>query len=649
MDTDLFRFPDQFIDQYQEREALGDHPLFQSFSGLGYVVFKRTYARPILDEDGELVRTEEWFETVRRVVEGAQAIGAELSYDEATKLYDHIWNLRAFPSGRGLWQLGTENNWRLGGDSLVNCWFVNLTTPEDVAWMFERLMLGGGVGFSVENSAAFGEIKQGQVIREETNDADFIVPDKREGWAELLLRTLRAYLEGQSFTYSTLLVRPEGAPIKTFGGVASGPGILVDGIRDICKVLDAAVGRTLTQVELLDIANIVGRIVVSGNVRRSAQIALGYPDEEYLTAKNWKSGNIPAHRAMSNNSVAVTKFDQIPEAFWNNYDGSGEPYGIVDLWTSQKYGRIPEMLWDNTIQGVNPCAEIPLAHRESCNLAEIVLPRIRTIEELHELAVILYKVQKAIAALPYLDEESNRITHENFRLGLGVTGVMQASTEQFSWLASTYMVLRHFDIGWSAVRGWPESVRLTTVKPSGTLSLLAGVTPGAHPGFARYHVRRIRISTNDPVFEWCKRQGLPWEFVRDFDGNEDSRTAVIEFPASFPSGTALADQLTAVDQLNVVKRLQREWADNAVSVTVYYRKEELEDIKTWLKTNWGKFKTVSFLLHQEHGFDQAPLEEISADEYHKRLRKVALTTTYRIDGLSEIYAEACDTGVCPVR
>lgn len=649
MDKDTFSLPEAFVEQYREREALGDHPLFQSFNGLGYVVYKRTYARPVYNDQGEVERTEEWYETVRRVVEGAQNIGADLTYDEVTKLYDHIWNLRAFPSGRGLWQLGTENNFRLGGDSLVNCWFVNLRTPEDLGWMFERLMLGGGVGFSIREPEAFGVIKEATVTRQETNDADFIVPDKREGWAELLIRVLRAYQEGRDFSYSTVLVRPEGAPIRTFGGTASGPGILVEGIRDITRILDRAAGRTLTEVELLDIANIVGRIVVSGNVRRSAQIALGSPTTDYLSAKNWADGNVPAYRAMSNNSIVANKFDDIPEELWDNYNGSGEPYGIVNINASKMLGRSGQMLPDESIEGVNPCAEIPLAHRESCNLAEIVLPRVRSLEEMHELAIILYKVQKAVAALPYLDTESDRITNRNMRLGLGVTGVMQASNEQFGWLSSTYRVLRHYDIGWSAVHGYPESVRLTTIKPSGTLSLLAGVTPGAHAGFSRYHIRRVRIATNDPVFQWCKDQGIPWEFVRDFDGNEDSRTAVVEFPATFPPGTVLAADLTAVDQMNIVKRLQREWADNAVSVTVYFEQHELPEIKEWLKENWGQFKTMSFLPKVDHGFDQAPLEEITHSEYDSRLTKIALSTKYQIRGISTMDDEECATGACPVR
>ena len=645
------KLDDDFVAAYAQKEADGHNPLLRSFNGLGFVVYKRTYARPIYDEQGDLIRTEDWWETVRRVVEGASSIGAGLSQAEAERLYDYIWNLKGFPGGRMLWQLGTDNNSRLGGDSLVNCWFVRLETPADLGWMFERLMLGGGVGFSVTNPSRFGLIQQGRVRHfAEAKDSDFIVPDKREGWAGLLQRVIHAYQAGEELSYSTLLVRPEGTPIKTFGGVASGPGILVEGIENICKILDGAVGRKLTSVELLDIANVIGSIVVSGNVRRSAQIALGSPEDiQYLQAKRWDLGGIPSYRAMSNNSVYVNSMGELPEEFWEGYEGNGEPYGIVNVGAARMFGRTYERKLDKTIEGFNPCAEIGLAHRESCNLAEIALPNIESKEELDDVARLLYKVQKAVAALPYLDAESSRVTSQNMRLGLGVTGVAQVSPTKRAWLYGAYHKLERFDRDWSAEKGWPVSVRLTTVKPSGTLSLLAGVSPGAHPGFSRYHVRRVRMATNDPVFKWCQDQGLAWEFVRDFDGNQDARTAVVEFPCEFSEGTLFAADTSAIEQMEVVKDLQFMWADNAVSVTVYYRKEELDDIKHWLNANWGEFKSMSFLLHQDHGFDQAPLEEITQEEYEERLEEIDYSHFHIHGGPADLLDADCATGACPVR
>lgn len=646
-----FKLSDDFVAAYQEREQNGDNPLLESFNGLGFVVYKRTYARPIYSPEGNVVRTEDWFETVRRVVEGAVSIGSGLTEPEAERLFDHIWNLRGFPGGRMLWQLGTENNARLGGDSLVNCWFVRLETAEDLGWMFERLMLGGGVGFSITNPSRFGQLNSAVVSHlPEAKDADFIVPDKREGWAELLQRTISAYQKGEDFTYSTVLIRPEGAPIKTFGGVASGPGILVEGIQNICDILDKAVGRELTSVELLDIANVVGSIVVSGNVRRSAQIALGSAyDKDYLAAKRWDLGGIPSYRAMSNNSVYVASMEDLPAEFWEGYKGNGEPYGIVNIAAAQDYGRVGERKADLSIEGFNPCAEIGLAHRESCNLSEIALPNVDSEEQLRDIAKLLYKVQKAVAALPYLDPESDAITSKNMRLGLGVTGIAQAGFDRIGWLDETYRELERFDAVWSDQMGYPESVRLTTVKPSGTLSLLAGVTPGAHPGFSQYHIRRVRMATNDPVFKWCQDQGLNWEFVRDFEGNQDARTGIVEFPCEFPQGTLLAEYTSAISQMEMVKLMQQVWADNAVSVTVYYDMDELIEVMDWLKNNWGEFKSMSFLLRQNHGFEQAPLEEITKEQYDQLLAGIDYSHFHIHGGPADLEDADCVSGACPVR
>ena len=424
----------------------------------------------------------------------------------------------------------------------------------------------------------------------------------------------------------------------------------MEGVERIVGILDGAVGRNLTSVETLDIANAIGAIVVSGNVRRSAQIALGKAwDEDYLQAKRWDLGTIPAWRAMSNNTVYLDHPDDLGPTFWRGYLGDGEPYGLYNLQASRAYGRTGEEAFDSTIEGVNPCGEIPLGHHESCNLAELVLPRFEDEGEMKDAAILLYKVQKAIAALPFSDEKTNEIAHSNMRLGLGVTGVAQAM-ERLPWLDRTYDYIKTYDAFWSGRRDMPESVRLTTVKPSGTLSLLAGVTPGAHPGFSRFHVRRIRMSTNDPVFAYAQKTGYPWEFVEDFEGNQDSRTAVVEFPCEFPEGTVLAEDLNAVQQLELQAVLQKTWADNAVSITIYYEREELEDIKAYLHSHWSDMKGVSFLLKTDHGFAQAPLEALTRDDYEVRAVGVH-GHSYRVSsGLSDLLdGEECADGACPIR
>ena len=620
------------------------------FDGLGYIVYKRSYARLLEDKEHT---TEEWWQTLRRVVNGAEAIGAGLTEAESERLFDYMFNLKASVGGRMLWQLGTANNERLGGDSLVNCWYVDLTKPEDFSWMFERLMLGGGVGFSVTDPSALGTVRQGTVQHINEPDADFIVPDKREGWAQAVLLALRTYLGGKAastyLSYNTSLVRPAGAAIRTFGGKASGPGILVEGVEKITAVLNGAVGRNLTSVEVLDIANIIGSVVVAGNVRRSAEIALGRPDDvNYLNAKRWDLGTIPMHRSMSNNSVVVDAINELPEEFWEGYSGNGEPYGMFNLTASRMFGRVPEILPDQSIVGTNPCAEIGLANRESCNLSEVFLPNVTSEEELVDITRLIYKVQKAIAAMPYLDRESDEITSQNMRLGLGVTGIAQAQ-DKLGWLGTTYTALRSFDRIWSAANGWPESVRLTTVKPSGTLSLLAGVTPGVHPGFSQYHIRRVRMSVGAPLLQYCSDLGYTVEWVRNLDGSRSDTTKLVEFPCQFPQDTMLAEDVSAVQQMELQQTLQEQWADNSVSVTIYIKPGELGEVRSYLESHWRTMKSVSFLLHTTHGFDQAPLEAINKEDYTRMVEGLVTSTEGPQGGMSELLDDECLSGACPIR
>jgi len=304
-------FTADFINSYNSRTAPW------GFGGLGEVVYLRTYSRKIEGTD----RSETWVETIKRIIDGAIEIGVPFSQEEAETLFDHMFNLRCSVSGRALWQLGTPLVKKFSGTSLNNCFFTNIEKIEDFELLFDYLMLGGGVGFSVERSKIHDlpKVKKVDFISaEKTNDADFIVPDSRQGWRELLHKVLESYfVTGKSFTYSTLLIREFGTPLKTFGGTASGSGALVDGISDICKVLDQRVGKKLRSVDVLDICNIIGRIVVSGSSRRSAQIAIGDPDDMlFIRAKNWGSGNVPAWRANSNNSIYADSYDEIVPEFW---------------------------------------------------------------------------------------------------------------------------------------------------------------------------------------------------------------------------------------------------------------------------------------------------------------------------------------------
>jgi len=618
---------------------------------VGYPVFKRTYARAVEN------RTEEWPETVERVVKACnEQLGCGFSDVEKDELRHIMMSLKGTVAGRFLWQLGTETVDRLGLPSLQNCAFVVVDKPiRPFTWAFEMLMLGSGVGFNIQRENV-GELPNPMtnvtITRLDKNDADFIVPDSREGWVELLRRVLEAsFVTGKGFTFATHLIRSKGSPIKGFGGTASGPEDLVWGMMEINKLLNAKEGAALTPVDCLDIMNIIGRIVVAGNVRRSAQIAIGDPDDvEYLSAKRWDLGNIPNWRAMSNNSVVCGNIDNLHESFWDGYNGNGEPYGIINLDATRRMGRTGETQYpDPEVRGFNPCAEQGLANFETCCLAEIYLPNIESYEELKKVARYLYRINKHSLAIKCAVKETEHIVHRNMRMGIGVTGYLQATEEQRTWLDMCYVYLREYDNEYSKLAGFPRSIKLTTVKPSGTLSLLAGVTPGAHPAYSQFYIRRIRMASGSPLVRAAKDSGYPVEFVRNFDGTEDHSTEVVSFPCKFPQGTTLAKDMTAIDQLEVIKRLQREWSDNAVSVTIYYRLHELENIKLWLKGNLHMVKSVSFLLHNEHGFDQAPLEEITEEKYLEMSSMVKPLVSIDGIGFDDVDIADCDTGACPVR
>lgn len=776
---------EEFLSKYKNKQP------DWGYNGLGYFVFKRTYSRKL--DNGE---TEEWWQTVTRCIDGAQKIGAGYSKEEAEKLFDHVFNLRCNFGGRSLWQLGTSTIDRFGANGLINCFYLSIKEPEDFCFLFENLMLGCGVGFSIrrEHVHELPKVKENIEVKHEcSKDADFIVPDSRQGWVELLRKALNSYLgQGSSFTYSTILVRGYGEPIKGFGGTASGPQILINGIAKICELLKQRQGKKLRSVDVLDICNIIGSVVVAGNVRRSSEIALGDADDYlFMRAKRWDLGNIPNWRSMSNNTIVADDFSYLSDGIWEGYCGNGEPYGLFNLPLSQKYGRLGEKIEDHC-EGTNPCTrgdtlvltktgekpiselvgqqvevwngyewstvepkitghnqkmikvtlsdgnflvcteyhkwlvsvdeykevaasqaepyfkvqtkhlkigeiiwqpghkwwnplkvtgleyvgidenvycfdepkrhfgcfnriitgqcgEISLESGESCNLAELYLNKIESQEQLIECAKLLYKTQKAIAAMPYLHKKTNDVVHRNMRLGLGVTGVCQ-SFHKLDWLDVCYKELRKFDEIWSKERNWPKSIKLTTIKPSGSLSLLSGATPGVHPAYAKYYIRRVRISASDKLVDICRNMGYYVEFVKNFDDTNDHSTVVVEFPCTAGEEAVLAKSMTAVDQLELVKKMQTVWSDNAVSVTAYYKPEELPHIKDWLNKNYkDNIKSVSFLLHSEHGFKQAPYEEISKERYEKLIAKVKPLKTFVAIGDEMLNVEECAGGACPIR
>ena len=391
-------------------------------------------------------------------------------------------------------------------------------------------------------------------------------------------------------------------------------------------------------------------------VLRSAQIALGsLDDQDFLRAKRWDLGPVPNWRAYSNNSVICSNVEDAlsNSDFWGTYE-AGEPMGLVNLEAMRTYGRAGDTRYpDPRVEGCNPCAEQGLANTEVCCLSELILPRIQSKAELLECARLVYIACKRSLTLPCPESaETQAIVRTNMRIGIGITGYMQATEEQKSWLPECYEYVRAVDEEYSRAHGLPPSVKLTTVKPSGTLSLLADVTPGCHPAYSQFYIRRVRIAGDSPLLKLLERHGYGAEPTVRFDGTKDYNTWVVSFPCRVPEGTVLAEQCSAIQQLEVVRRLQRDWSDNSVSVTVTYRKDELPAIKKWLQEHYELTKSVSFLLYSGHGFVQAPLEPISEAEYEAlvaRCTPLDTSEAVRNAAADENESLECAGGACPAK
>ena len=337
------------------------------WSSVGYLTFKRTYARR-LNEADQNSNTEEYSDTINRVIKAAQTqLNCGFTKQEESRLRKYMTQLKGTVAGRFLWQMGTPTVERLGLASLQNCAAVVVDAPvEPFTWTMDMMMLGSGVGYNIQKEHVDKlppvNIDFKTPTRRDQGDSEFIVPDSREGWVALLGKTLKAaflaHRSGkQTFTFSTQLIRSKGAPIKGFGGTASGPDDLVWGIQKIGGLLEKRAGKKLRPIDCLDIMNIIGAVVVAGNVRRSAQIAIGDCDDvEFLLAKRWDMGNIPSWRAMSNNSVVCDDINDLHDYFWQGYEGKGEPYGLINLKLSRKVGRLGEDKYpDKGIMVYNPC------------------------------------------------------------------------------------------------------------------------------------------------------------------------------------------------------------------------------------------------------------------------------------------------------
>jgi ribonucleoside-triphosphate reductase (thioredoxin) len=600
-----------------------------------------TYSRKKDDDSGN----EKWWETIKRVVEGCFNIQKQhcstlrlpwnnyKAQRSAQIMYDKIFNFKFLPAGRSLWMQGTKFVEERGAMCIFNCAFITTSDIETrgsfpFIWAMDSLMLGVGVGADTKGADKI-TIKQ---PKNGEGKLEYEIPDSREGWVESVEILLDSYFFGKkkpNFNYD--LIRLYGEPIRGFGGTASGPGPLKDLHNNIEKLLDNKIGEQLSSTDIVDIFNFIGVCVVAGNVRRSAEIMIGdHNDSDYITMKNYEKypEEVKTHRWASNNSIFAEVGKTDYSKFVENISLNGEP-GIVWLDNIQKYGRIKDGInWkDKNALGLNPCGEITLESSELCNLVETFPSLHDDYNEYKETLKYAYLYGKTMTLVPTHWPETNAVIMKNRRIGISQSGIIDAFVkhgrrEVLNWCDTGYDYLKELDDLYSNWLCIPKSVKICTVKPSGTTSLLPGVSPGIHYPHAEYYIRRIRIATESPLLLPMKVAG--YNIVDEVYGTEETKgkTKVVEFPVQEKFFSRKKDDATIWEQVKNTVDYQNYWADNNVSITVTFNKDEAKDIVNVLESYEDQLKAISFLPINEHGYDLAPYEEIDEVTYKKMVKKL---------------------------
>jgi ribonucleoside-diphosphate reductase alpha chain len=639
------------------RRDLHARPVDWPFGALSEATYYRTYSR--VRPDG---RQEAWADTVIRVVEGVMSIrkdwlkkvGRRWREDEAhgvaTRMAEAIFTLKMLPPGRGLWAMGTEYVFERGSHALNNCGFVAVdrSLADAAAWLMDSLMCGVGVGFSTDGARLTFKQPRGSVRTYE-------IPDTKEGWAESVRRLIQSYERGSrpwAFDYSR--IRQKGAPIRGFGGVSSGYAPLEQLHQRLARYLDARIAGEVSDTRVIaDVMNAIGACVVAGNVRRSAEIALGsIADQEFINLKNY---DVNPDRAeigwMSNNSVVLRR----EEDFLHLADSdvaqriadNGEP-GIINMLNVQKYARMGDKSYgSDQATGINPCAEIPLESQELCNLVEVFPTRCG--EDFQDVLWLATYYASTVSLLASHSAATNEVVERNRRIGVSVSGVADwvdttSMAHVISQLNRGYELVRYVNASLAHEAGVPPAIRVTTVKPSGTVSLLAGVSSGMHFPVGGHVLRRMRVATDSPVAELLVAGGVPHEE----DAYSDN-TLVFEFPLHYGQGkTRSVKHVSVYEQAAIVAMLQRFWADNAVSNTLTVQPRELKEVGSLLATFAWQVKSLSLLPDRDETYAQLPIERITREEFELRtaaLGRVPWEVLHGSDGEQSGY---CTDDVCEI-
>lgn len=636
-----FRLPDDFVKSYSKKKPQWGFDIGGGNS-LGELTFLTKYSRRKADGSKE-----RWHEACRRVVEGYYSIlkdhcksnltpwNENKAQKAAQDAYDRMFTFKWTPPGRGLWMMGTEFvNGRRNSAALQNCAFISTEklsnhSATEATLPFVRLMemsmLGVGVGFDTKGAGKL------TVHAPSAEEKLFVITDDREGWYESVAMLLESYFfqnrPTMKFDYG--LIRPAGEPIRGFGGVAAGPAPLLRLHEDVRKLLGERVGSTITSSDIVDIMNLIGKCVVAGNVRRSAEIALG--DRNDVAFLDLKDFNVNPDRMgengwghISNNSIFAEvgmDYSDIEDRVANN----GEP-GLLYMDMCRSHGRLvdPPNYADHRAAGTNPCGEQTLESYECCTLVETFPFKHDSLEDYKKTLKQAYLYAKAVTLLPTHWPETNEVMQRNRRIGCSMSGVVQfveryGWTELRNWTNAGYDTVVARDKQYSEWLGVRESVKKTSIKPSGTVSILAGATPGAHwmPG-DRFHIRRQRYSKSDPMVPFFAEAGYHVE--PEFSDPENG--VVVEFATEAPDVRKQAD-VSVWEKAALAILLQRYWADNQVSVTLTFTEDEKDQIGSLLSAHEGQLKSVSFLPILDGGaYRQMPYEDISEDRHSEAVASV---------------------------
>ncbi len=589
---------------------------------LAEFVYYRTYSRWIEDEG----RRETWIETVDRYLSFMrEKLGDKLHANEYAQIREAILSHQIMPSMRLMWSAGAAA--RNNSAAAYNCSFIAPSKLDDFAEIMFLLMCGVGVGFSVESQ----NVQLLPIIKRQNGHMlpAHIVTDSKEGWGDALKVGLAAWYEGRDVRFDYAQVRPAGARLYTLGGRSSGPGPLRSLLEFARGKIIANQGKRLANLDVHDIICKIGEVVEMGGVRRSALISLSdFDDDDMRLAKSGHFYINNPQRSMANNSAVYESrpraVDFLDEWLALAKSGSGER-GLFNR------GGLPEQLparrWQ-TFQpywprcGTNPCGEIILRSKQFCNLTEVVARADDTLETLQNkmrLATILGTYQSTLIDFPYIGADWKSNCEEERLLGVSLTGLWDCPVVRN---AAVLQLLRAQAIAVNAefaVRfGVDASTAITCVKPSGTVSQLVDSASGMHPRYAKFYLRRIRISATDPLLAMLKEQKFPCH--PEVGQLESSATSfVLEFPVAAPDGSITRNDLDAIAQLEFWKQVKLNYTEHNPSVTISVAEDEWIASAHWLYDNWNLLGGLSFLPTSNSVYELAPYEEISEEEYQTRM------------------------------